>query len=339
MKKKLIIFLVLLLVGIALYLWLQPDDSVAFRQEMRDFAVENTDAIDKIFISDKNGETVTLSKEGAIWKVDGKFNARPDAIETLLHTIKKVKVKNRIPKEGLSQIIKNIAVQNKKIEIFSNGELIKSYFIGGKTMDSQGTYMLMQDVASGLNSTVPFVTHIEGFDGYLTERYIAKADLWRDARILYFPEMNIKSIELEYPGQKASSFKIGMEEGKISLFPLNSNAPVASDPALLKTYLLNFKEIAAESFITQENKKKLDSLLQLQAVFILTVKDTEGNKTTIKGYPRKTQAGETDYEGKAIEYDVDRFYGITMDDEELCILQFYVFDRLTKKISNFYPTH
>jgi hypothetical protein len=337
MKKKLLISFVVLLIGAALYFWLKPDDKGAFRQEMRDFAVENISSVDKIFISEKNGESVTLTKEGGAWKVNEKFTARPDAIETLLYTINKVKVNNRIPKEGMPQIVKNIALHNKKIEIYANGNLIKCYFVGGKTMDSQGTYMLMQDVDSKLNSTVPFVTHIEGFEGYLTERYIAKPDLWRDARIIYFPEMNIKSIEMEYPAQLASSYKITMEEGKISLYPFLSNTPLAkSNPYALKTYLLNFKEVAAESFITRGNKKKLDSLLQLTPVFILSVTDNEGNKTTIKGYPRKTQAGETDYAGKPIDYDVDRFYGVTMNDSELCILQFYVFDRLTKKISDFY---
>ncbi|MFM7023747.1 MAG: hypothetical protein ACKOXB_12300 [Flavobacteriales bacterium] len=336
MKKKLLIFLLLLLVGSALYLWLQSDNNSAFRQEMRDFAVENINAVDKIFISEKNGPSVTLTKQGNIWKVDGKFNARPDGIETLLYTLNKVKVKNRVPKEGMQQIIANLSGTNKKIDIYSGGELIKSYFIGGKTMDSQGTYMLLQDVESGLNSTVPFVTHIEGFEGYLTERYIAKPDLWRDTRIIYFPEMNIKNIQMEYPAQPQHSFKIGIEDGKISLYPFNSNTAVKdADPTLLKTYLLNYKEVAAENFITEGNKKKLDSLLQLKPVFILTVLDIEGNKTTIKGYPRKTQAGETDYAGKPMEYDVDRFYGVTMNDQELCILQFYIFDRLTKKLGDF----
>ncbi|MCX6180541.1 MAG: hypothetical protein NT150_01255 [Bacteroidetes bacterium] len=335
MKNKLLISAFLVLIGIAIYLWLKPDDKSAFRAEMRDFAVENINAVDKIFITEKNGKSVTLTKEGKIWKVDGKFTARPDAIETLLLTLNKVKVKNRVPKEGMPQIIKNIAIQHKKIDIYSNDEIIKSYFIGGKTMESDGTYMLMQDASTGLNSTVPFVTGIDGFEGYLTERYIAKPDLWRDARIIYFPEMTIKSIQMEYPAQPSASFKIALSDGNISVYPLKSNTAINTNPVALKTYLLNFKEVAAESFITEGNKKKLDSLLTLQPVFILTVQDNLGNKTTVKGYPRKTQAGETDYAGQVIEYDVDRFYGVTMNDKELCILQFYVFDRLTKKLSDF----
>ncbi len=341
MKKKfLLILLFILLAGSALYLWLKPDDSAAFRQELRDFSVEHIEKVDKIFISDKNGDATTLTKEGNVWKVNGKFNARPEIIETLLRTIEKVKVKNRIPKEGLAQIVKNIAIENKKIEIYANGDLIKCYFIGGKTMDSRGTYMLMQDVNSHLNSTIPFVTHIEGFEGYLTERYIAKTDVWRDTRILNFPEMNINSIEMNYPAQVAASFKITINEEKITLFPLHSTTPLTNvNTALLKTYLLNFKEISAESFITQGNKKKLDSLLHLQPTFILTVVDNEGKSTIVKAYPRKTQVGETDYAGKAIDYDVDRFYGITMNDEELCILQFYIFDRLTKARVDFIANH
>ena len=220
MKNKIIFILVVVLLGAAAYLWLKPNDDAAFREEMRDFGVKNIDAIDEIIISEKGHDSIILTKQGESWKVNGKFMARPDLMATLLSTINKVKVKNRIPKEGIKQLTSLLAVHHKAVQIYANDELIKSYWVGGKTMDSRGTYMLMHN-EDGDTSNVPFVTHIEGFEGYLTERYVSQEDLWRDVRLFYFPEMGISTIMVEYPENKAQSFKIQIDEKNIELFPLN----------------------------------------------------------------------------------------------------------------------
>jgi len=335
MKNKILIALVLLLAGTALYFWLKPSGDVAFREEARDFAVKNIDAVDKIIISENGNDSIVLTKNGESWKVNDKFLARPDLIKTLLSTINKVKVKNRIPKEGIKQIHNLITVDHKEVQIFANGELIKTYWVGDKTMDSRGTYMMLQN-ENDEEENIPFITHIEGFDGYLSERYVAQVDLWRDVKLLYFPEMGISSVTMEYPLNKAQSFKVEIDENEIKLFQLGSSTPLEKvNMAALKTYLLNYKEVAAESFITQNNTHKRDSLLKITPQFILTVKDSKNNQTVIKGYPRKTLPGEVNYLGQHTEYDVDRFFGITSNDKELCILQYYIFDRLTKNISDF----
>jgi hypothetical protein len=335
MKNKIILLLVVVLVGAAVYLWLKPNDDAAFREEMREFGVKNIDAIDEIIISEKGHDSIVLTKQGESWKVNGKFMARPDLMQTLLATINKVKVKNRIPKEGIKQLTSLLAVHHKTVQIYANDELIKSYWVGGKTMDSRGTYMLMQN-ADGENASTPFVTHIEGFEGYLTERYVAQEDLWRDAHLFYFPEMGISTIMVDYPENKAQSFKIQIDEKNIELFPLNSDVAAPKvNMAALKTYLLNYKEVAAESFITKNNIIKRDSLLKTTPLFVITVIDNKNNKNVIKGYRRKTLPGEVNYLGQHTEYDVDRLFGITSNDKELCILQYYIFDRLTKNLSDF----
>jgi len=335
MKNKIIFILVVVLLGAAAYLWLKPNDDAAFREEMRDFGVKNIDAIDEIIISEKGHDSIILTKQGESWKVNGKFMARPDLMATLLSTINKVKVKNRIPKEGIKQLTSLLAVHHKSVQIYANDELIKSYWVGGKTMDSRGTYMLMHN-EDGDTSNIPFVTHIEGFEGYLTERYVSQEDLWRDAHLFYFPEMGISTIMVEYPENKAQSFKIQIDEKNIELFPLNSDVAAPKvNMAALKTYLLNYKEVGAESFITKNNITKRDSLLKTSPLFVITVIDNKNNKNVIKGYRRKTLPGEVNYLGQHTEYDVDRLFGITSNDKELCILQYYIFDRLTKNLSDF----
>lgn len=49
-----------------------------------DFAVKNTEEIGKIFIADRKGGTATLERKGKQWLYNGKYPARPSAIESLL---------------------------------------------------------------------------------------------------------------------------------------------------------------------------------------------------------------------------------------------------------------
>ncbi len=333
MKRKIIIVALLILVGAAIYFWMNPNNESGFKEDSRDFAVHNIEAVDEITIVDQE-DSVTLIKQGESWKVNGYFLARPDLIKNLLSTINKVKVRNRIAKEGLQQINTLMKAHHKTIYIYANDELIKTYWVGGKTMDSRGTYMLLQNKENEKNP-IPFVTHIEGFEGFLSERYVTKVDLWRDTHIFYNPENSPRLIKVEYPLNKAESFSITIKGNDIELIDGSGNAVEKVNLAAVKTYILNYKEVVAESYITKENKSKLDSLKKLVPDFIITMEDQEGHSSSVKGFKRKTLPDEVNYLGQHTEFDVDRLYGITMGDQQLCMMQYYIFDRLTKKLSDF----
>jgi hypothetical protein len=48
---------------------------------------------------------------------------------------------------------------------------VKQYYVGHATQDNTGTYMLLTNPETDKNYEDPFVTHIPGFDGFLSTRY------------------------------------------------------------------------------------------------------------------------------------------------------------------------
>jgi hypothetical protein len=65
-----------------------------------------------------------------------------------------------------------------------------------------GTYMYME------NSTVPFITNIAGFDGYLTPRYITERADWAVKNVFRLGEGELLSLSVADRERAGFGFKI-----------------------------------------------------------------------------------------------------------------------------------
>lgn len=336
MKKNIIGFaLVAIAFIIGVFYFFTADENRISHQADREFAIKNTSNIDKIFLANKEGTQVTLTKNGDHWLVNNKYIAREDRIQSLLKTVSKVQVKSKVPKKKLESVIKNIATNHIKAEFFSNNNLQKSYFIGSATQKGDGTYMLMINPETLENSEQPFVTYIQGFQGYLTPRYEPLVKDWRDLKIFHFPKNRIKSVELTYPGNPANSFKIEIEDKKYVVKQDETNIHASSEN--IRKYLLSFKSIAAEQLVPNEGigKNVFDNLKLNQPYFKLSVTDLSGKTNTVIGHQRMAKIGEVNAIGQPLQFDPDKLYGICFNGEELAILQYFVFGPLLKTASDF----
>jgi hypothetical protein len=68
-----------------------------------------------------------------------------------------------------------MAAKSTKIEIYSKGEKVKQYYVGHATQDNTGTYMLLTNPETDKNYEEPFITHIPGFEGFLSTRYLTES--------------------------------------------------------------------------------------------------------------------------------------------------------------------
>ena len=327
MKKQIIVFFIsftTLIIGFFIFFY-SSDNNLSAEDE-RDFRIKDIASIDKIFLADKKGRKVMLTKENDTWRVNNKYIARTIRIQSLLKTAQKIKVKQRVPRAQKERILKNLATNNIKVEFFSEGDLVKSYFIGSADASTTGTYMLLIDEESGENFPTPFLTHLIGFEGYLTPRYEPNPNTWRDLKIFFFPKNAIKSVKLEYPSEPENSFEIKLEKSEYALF--QKNKKLNFKKTALKNYLLNFKSIAAENILTSKLKENVYKKIKSQDIwFSLSVTNFMGKTTTVLGYKKKMPSGSTNTIGTPLLFDPDRFYGVCFDNE-LAILQQYVFGPL-----------
>ena len=331
MKKNRILYVVLAILGaIASYFYLNNKSGTIDEMEgaKSDFAIEDTASIDKIFITDAQGKSVTLTKSENTWMVNGKYDARPDNIRLLMKTFSRIDVKSPVPKAAFNNIVKSLATGAIKVEIYQGEDLPgKTYYVGGATMDNQGTYMLLE--TEGVKSTVPFIMYIPGFTGYLTTRFFTEPEQWRDAVVFrYLPE-DIQSIEVNYFETPNESCIINNDKGKYSLLNFDTKEMVSNvDTSQLRNYVERYQKIYYEMVDIESSKEKIDSIVASSPFFSIKIKDVNGKSNKLVAYHMPNFRKLLDKDGEEFSYDVDRMYGY-LNDEIFIYIQFATFDQIT----------
>lgn len=332
-NNKFLIITLLVLVVISAYYFLSKS-SGTLSNELKDFAIVDTASIDKIFISDYRGEKVTLTRGDKYWVVDGAHKARQQSVEVLMTTFARIAIKSPVAKTAINNVIKDIATKTIKVEIYQGKDKpSKVYYIGGSTQDSKGTYMVLENDEK--KSSVPFITHIPGFSGYLTTRFFANPLQWRDAAIFTYHPEEIKSIEIIYHETPEESFKLEKNNsvsgiGPFNLFDGQTTIPIQHfDTNKVVQYLANFEKIYYEMIVLDEKKpEQQDSIRKSNPFFTIKVEDVYGKTTKIVALHMNNYRNTLDDKGNPYPYDMDRMFAV-LNDDILIYIQFYTFDRIT----------
>lgn len=331
-KNTLSILLMCILAITAVFLVTQYQKST-LKEELSDFAVEDTASIDKIFLSDKDGNKLLLERQKMYtWKVNNSFEARPDAIKTLLETIKQIKVKAPVGRSSFNNVVKKLSVKSTKVEIYQKGNLTKTYYVGGATEDFLGNYMMIE------NSSAPFILYIPGFDGYLYPRYYAIPELWRSTALYRLKSQEITSVTFKDINNPNLSWELLQENTSFTLKNYKGEAILQFDTLKAREYLTQFYNVNCEGFVKDIEPERKDSILNSTPKSIFTVKTNSGETKELKCYTKKLLVETFDISGKLMDIDVDRFYGIMNDNKkDFLLLQNFVFDNLMVPVDYFAP--
>lgn len=333
-KKNLLIVLlfVVCLIGAAAVYFSTSNGTV--KPELKNFAVEDTSDVDKIFLADKSKHEILLTREpNGRWKVNGQFYARRDMLDNLIDVIRRVTVRSIVAKAAQENIIKRMATGSIKVEIYKKGELFKVYYVGAATQDNMGSFMLLE------NSSAPFICFLPGHQGSITNFYMPLLNEWRDRLIYSYNHNEMSSITVAYPADPANNFTL--EIGDKSMYRLRSDATGAYLPSFdtskVKAFLLEFKNIAFEDFVTVK-PTTMDTVRAKHQLFTISVKEkATGHVSTVKGYRLPLPEGTTDNFGKTVLFDEDRMYGEVSGVEGQVLLQYYTFDRIAVPLTFFAP--
>ncbi|MCE3278169.1 MAG: hypothetical protein K0S44_360 [Bacteroidetes bacterium] len=332
MKRNRIAIILVIILGSLSFWFIVNKRKGTIKETLRDFAVSDTAAIDKIFLADKSGDAVTLERNpnGTTWSVNGKYTARIDGIQTLLTTIKKIDIKEPVGKKAQDNVVKQLAADAVRCEIYSKGELIKAYYVGSHTQDMRGTYMILMDLETMKPSAKPFVTYIPGFEGYLSTRYFTKEKMWRDRSIFQYVPTDIASVKLEVPDKPELGYEVKVKGNNDYEVTMLSGKKLSDiDPLAVKQYLSYFQQVNFESLDMAMTEKEIDSTLKSRPINILTVTDTKGKVNKVKFFARKTKKeGILDTEGKPLEYDIDRMNALVESTNDFVLVQYYVFGKM-----------
>lgn len=332
-KKNLIILTILIILTLVLTIIYISDNRKTKKQgELRNFAVEDTASINKIFLANMNNASVLLERKGNDWIANGTYTARRDLLNILLQTIKRVSVRERVKDSKMDKILSDISTLGTKVEIYQNNKLTKTYYVGMDAGSTSGTYMILE------GSDIPFLVEIPGFNGFLSIRYIPEINEWRERIVFNYRTQDIEKIIVEQNDEPDESFVIHNYGNNLyGLTDLNDNKvdfPV--DTLSLKEYILRIKYIGFEAYLDDEIKvQKLDSLKSEPFITKYTIVDKNGNSKNLKTYKRHNIGNLLDDDGNLYEWDVENLYGIIENDSEVVILQYYIIDPINYKKSYF----
>lgn len=338
MKKNKKLFILFIVLAATAAWFVITKNKGTIKPTLRDFAVQDTASITKIFLADKNGNSITLERNATSgWMVNGKFNARPDAIKVLLTTIKKIDVKEPVGKNAQDNVIKRLATKAIRCEIYQNNELTKAYYVGTETADQTGTYMILIDPETMAPSAKAFITYIPGFEGYLTTRYFTDERGWRDRTVFSYIPPEIKSVKMESPEHPEQSYEVTAQGGNSFQVKMlaNNKALDNIDTLAVKQYLSYFKQLNFESFEVELKPTQIDSILKSTPINILTVTNASGKANKVSFYTRPNLKKVLDENQNPLPFDPVRMDAQMNDGKDFVILQYFVFGKVLPPIDYF----
>lgn len=320
MNKTLLYFIIAIALGAAVYFITRGNSSGSYKNSDKDFAVKDTANIGKIFIADMQGETITLERKENEWVVNGNIPARPESILTILRTLAQIEVTVPVSESMQQNVVKALSTENIKVEVYTlKGKKIKTYFIGKPNMNYKGNFALMD------GSRHPFIINIPGFDGVISTRYSTDLYNWKSRSVFHDDVNSISRISVQYPKLPDSSFVI--QKNANGVFELENKS--GFNPEITKYFASQFLNINCENYIL--DKYKIDSLKSVEPVCIFSLTTNKNITKEIKIFYRpvtyRTKMQFT-YEGKEINFDLDKFYCLMNQEQDLAIIQNFVFGKL-----------
>lgn len=328
MKRTLLLAVLFVALGLsAWYAWHKKNNQTGTTTAWdMNFAIQDPTRIGKIFIADRAGQRATLERQNGNWVYNGQYPARPSAVQTLLETLEKVTVKAMPVTAAEEPMIKSLATEGIKVEIYDlAGQRMKCYYVGGVTNDEHGTYMMMEGAER------PFVTHIPSFIGQLRVRFMVGDDNWRNRTIFSEKPETIQSIAVEYPQQKSESFRLekvkAAEYAVTPYFSATPRHPGQPRKGLPEAYLLHFESLVAEGYETEHPER--DSISALVPFAIVTVKKVDGTEKKVQFWPTEVQINAST--GKPL---VERYFA--QRDNDFLLIQDYVFGPIFRGYTFFF---
>jgi hypothetical protein len=326
MKNKRNLWLLLLLVllaGITYYLVKKETapDSIKFPD--RDFAVPDTQNVYRIFLADKEGNILNLERKDKGWLINNQYEGFDYTVNVLLTTIAGVRVKYIPPKAAEDPIIRDLAANGIKVEIFGkDNKKLKTYYVGGNTSDDMGTPFIMDGYEQ------VYVMQLPGLIGGLRSRYAIKEKDLISRWLFRETEDDITEVTLNYPTQRNNSFRLSRDGKSFTVEPFYPITPVIKgevNQASVESYLYSFKRIGAEGIIQDEIEK--DSVLRMIPFVEIEVKRKDGSKMDVKLFPIFDMILEEEdkFENPQEEWFVERYYAYSDETGLLYLVQHLLF--------------
>jgi len=105
------------------------------------------------------------------------------------------------------------------------------------------------------------------------------------------------------------------------------------DTARLVDLVNGYRDIRFEAVLDAMDPAKADSIIRTTPLHIITLTDTAGIVNRVKTFRRRNAEGDFDEQGNMVPYDLNRLYALINNEKELVLIQYFVFDPITRPLS------
>jgi hypothetical protein len=339
MKKFIphIIVFICLIAGVSYFVYEYSPSTLEKKES--DFAVRNMDDVTRIRLTDLKGNLVELTKKGKKWIVNGQYDVNDMTKDLLFTAMQKVEVKYRSPENSEKYVMKDMADEHNKCEIYFNGEdkPSKVYYIGGPTADGKGTYMIME--RNGQMAAHSYVTYIPGINAYLTTRYFPSLEDWRSIWVYRDNDRTIQFLKVYYNREKQKSFEITRVAAD-SFVIINSDGLVLKQPKqkFIHQYLNFYDGLPLETFKNRDTAAR-DTIVPTEPFCTITLKRVDKTESTVILYyiPVNEQTHvQFDDEGRKLLYDIEHYLMLFNDKKDFGMVQFYTWGKVLRSYDDFF---
>ena len=314
--------------------------------EAADFQVWDTASVTKIYLADRRENESLLERQEQGWTLNGTYKAHPKQVSYLLTTLYKVRIKMPVSVASHDNIVKQLAIQSTKVEIyqmvprinlfdkvklFYHEKRTKVFYVGDATMDSSGTFMLKEGADKA------YIVYVPSFRGFISTRFTANPDDWRDHTIFHKTLADIQSVSIDFNQDPESSFRIdNLGKHQYKLTRLCDNQELPYDTLKVINLMSSFSDIRFEALFTNTmDQERIDSITNSPYVHYVVVTGKDGDVQDMKTFQKLVMNGVTDMGGEVGDVDRDRMYALIYGGKDFVLIQNYVFDKVLHDVRYF----
>ena len=344
-KNRIYIIIAIVLAAIAAFLVWNNHYLTTIRGEAADFSVWDTASITKVYLADRHEhETLLERNDDGTWSLNDVYTAHPKVVSQLMETLYKIHIRMPVSVSSHDNVIARMAGESTKVEIyqmvprinifnkvklFYHEKLTKVFYVGDSTKDSGGTFMLREGADKA------YIVFIPGFHGFISTRFTANPDDWRDHTVFRENLADIKSVKVEFGENPNDSFCIdntGRHEYKLTRLADNKELPI--DTLKVINMLSSFGDLRFEALLNNlMPAERIDSIKNSPFLHRITLTSSDGSVKEMTTFTKHIQL--SDYAVVTEDDDIidhNRMYALINDKRDFVLVQYYVFDKVLHEV-------
>lgn len=239
------------------------------------FRVEDQSEISRVLL-ERNGTTIDLHFSGSKWMVND-YEADREMIKYLFATLLQAEPKREVSASLKDSVRTNLLTKGVRVRLLKGEQEVMQFHVGGNARGTE-TYFLKDENA------VPYLMTIPGHRVYIASIFEPTLSDWRDKRIFNFNWQNFKSLQVSFPADPKSDFKVSYQNQFFGIEGMD-----LPDTTTLNNYLDAVSLMQGDQFVEPGELKPYDSLAATTPSFMITIQDIASRQYHFEVFPALSQ--------------------------------------------------